>query len=84
MPAGQMSLFGGDADVPQTSRRRRPTTTLMVQDEDTLAQVVDALQSAERLSFDVETDSTDAMQATLVGLGVAWAHGQGRLHPGRP
>ncbi len=35
----------------------------------------------QRLSFDVETDSTDAMRAKLVGLGICWAPGQAAYIP---
>jgi DNA polymerase I len=38
--------------------------------------LVAALQKAELISFDVETTSTDAMQAALVGLGICWAPGE--------
>lgn len=70
--SGQMGLFDdptavGEAQLPVS------TDYLCVQDEAALARVVEQLKNAQILSFDVETTSTDAIQATLVGLGVAWA-----------
>ena len=82
--AGQMSLFG--APVTQSAQitaemADRAGDYLIVHTQEELAQVVAALQSADRLSFDVETDSTDAVQAKLVGLGVAWGPGQAAYFP---
>ena len=76
---GQMALFGGDvaaADAKAAAQKpdaQGPSTEVIcVQDEAALNLVVDALKAASRISFDVETDSTDAITAKLVGLGVAW------------
>lgn len=54
---------------------------LCVQDEAGLDKVVEALEGAEILSFDVETTGTDPMAAGLVGLGIAWAKGGGCYIP---
>ena len=54
---------------------------LCVQDRAALEKVVDALEGAEILSFDVETTGTDPMSAGLVGLGIAWAKGEGCYIP---
>ncbi len=54
---------------------------LCVQDRAALEKVVDALEGAEILSFDVETTGTDPMIAGLVGLGIAWAKGEGCYIP---
>ena len=54
---------------------------LCVQDRAALEKVVDALEGAEILSFDVETTGTDPMSAGLVGLGIAWAKGEGCYFP---
>ena len=88
MPAGgggQLGLF----DAPAGSATAAALSTeadagpapadvdfLCVQTEPDLQKLVDALSAAERISFDVETTSTDAMQAKLVGLGVAWEKDQ--------
>lgn len=74
---GQMALFGATAAIatsPSTTDDLR--NVLIVNDATTLDTLKAALGSAERLSFDVETTATDAMQAALVGLGIAWAPGQ--------
>ncbi len=78
--SGQMSLFG-DNEAVAAEQAPPSNDYLMVQDAEALAKVVTALESAERISFDVETDSTDAMRATLVGLGLAWAHGEAAYIP---
>jgi DNA polymerase-1 len=81
---GQMALFGKEAaPAGQLSLPASPSGVdyLCVQSANDLARLVAALAGAERLSFDVETTSTDAMQAKLVGLGVAWAAGQGAYIP---
>jgi len=76
---GQMALFAMD-DQPQPAA---PITSdyLTVQDEKALQQVVEGLAGASIISFDVETTSTDAVSAKLVGLGVAWSEGQAAYIP---
>jgi len=78
---GQMGLFDEPASAAPDSPL--PTTSAYgcIQDEAGLQAVVAALKSAQILSFDVETTSTDAIQATLVGLGIAWAPGQAAYIP---
>ncbi len=83
--AGQMGLFAGEGSAPQ-GQPDSPGTTLparylCVQDTQTLQQLLQALQHADRISFDVETTGTDAMQARLVGLGMAWAAEQAAYIP---
>lgn len=75
---GQLALF-----TPETPAGEDvgPSPYLCVQDDQSLAQLLEALAQAGRLSFDVETTSTDAMQARLVGLGLAWAPGQAAYIP---
>ena len=83
--SGQISLFG-DAPAPDVAPLA-PTASdaqcevLIVNDQSTLDALVAALRGAERISFDVETTATDAMQAALVGLGLAWAPGQAAYIP---
>jgi DNA polymerase-1 len=79
---GQMALFGASASAESSAAPSSGERTLLiVRDEEALAQLQTALQSARRISFDVETTSTDAMQATLVGLGLGWAPGQSAYIP---
>ncbi|MEZ4672843.1 MAG: DNA polymerase I [Caldilineaceae bacterium] len=77
--SGQMGLFDSPAEAATTTEIR--SDYLCVQDEAALQTVVEQLSRAKILSFDVETTSTDAVQAALVGLGVAWASGAAAYIP---
>lgn len=83
--AGQMSLFGADAPTATSAvpMPEGPPTDdyAFIQDEAALTKLAATLAQAERISFDVETDSTDAMLAKLVGLGVAWETGAAAYIP---
>lgn len=74
----QMALFAAPAPAAALpfSAPAGERNVLIVDDSQRLAELVAALHGAERIAFDVETTATDAMQATLVGLGLAWAPGQ--------
>ena len=63
--------------------QRKPIASnyLCVQDEESLAKLLSHLATAERLAFDVETTSQDAVRAELVGLGIGWAPGQAAYIP---
>jgi DNA polymerase-1 len=76
--SGQMALFasGTGAAASAVESPYQAITTPAA-----LASLVQALQGAHLLSFDVETTSTNAMRADLVGLGVAWGPGQGAYIP---
>ena len=78
---GQLGLF----DAPDTGEPNIPIPANVpygcIQDEAGLQGLVATLKTAKILSFDVETTSTDAVQATLVGLGVAWAPGEAAYIP---
>lgn len=76
---GQMALFAESAASATSAEIETPYRC--VNTEAALADLVTALQTAERISFDVETTSTDAMRADLVGLGVAWAPGEAAYIP---
>jgi DNA polymerase-1 len=80
--SGQMGLFA-DANAPVIAPPSAPvsTTYQCIQDQAALAELVKILSVADRISFDVETTSTDAVQAKLVGLGLAWAPGQAAYIP---
>jgi DNA polymerase-1 len=75
---GQMALFEEKAERPA---RTADSTYGCVQDEAGLQALLDNVAAAPLLSFDVETTSTDAMQAHLVGLGLAWGKGQAAYLP---
>ena len=74
---GQMSLFGAAERPAQTV----DSTYGCIQDAAALESMLASLASAHILSFDVETTGTDAMQAQLVGLGLAWDKGQAAYVP---
>ena len=76
---GQISLFPGAETAATSAPVDSPYHC--VQDEEALEEVVQKLAASEWLSFDVETTSTDAMSAKLVGLGVAWAPGEAAYLP---
>ncbi|MEZ4718636.1 MAG: DNA polymerase I [Caldilineaceae bacterium] len=87
--SGQMALFadetsaGDAADAVTVPLPAGPPTDAyrLIQDDAALAALAETLASAQRISFDVETDSTDAMAATLVGLGLAWDTGAAAYIP---
>jgi DNA polymerase-1 len=77
-----MSLFGGERKVvalPTTTPAGIPYRTISTEAE--LQELVSTLEIATLVSFDVETTSTDAMQADLVGIGVAWEVGKAAYIP---
>ncbi|MCB0061938.1 MAG: hypothetical protein KDE19_07480, partial [Caldilineaceae bacterium] len=80
---GQMGLFAAPVEVttPTADEVVSESIYLCVQDQAALDKVVTHLQQAKILSFDVETTGTDAIQADLVGLGVAWAPGEAAYIP---
>ncbi len=80
---GQMALFGTAAPAAATEPppAAGERSLLIVQDAAALDKLAQALSGAERLSYDVETTGTDAMQAALVGLGIAWAAGEAAYIP---
>lgn len=78
---GQMALFATPAPAAALPMPAGERSALIIDDSRRLAELVAALHGAERIAFDVETTATDAMQATLVGLGLAWAPGQAAYIP---
>lgn len=79
--SGQLSLFAEDAPAPAPSAAPVENPYLTVDSPPALAALVEKLQAAPLISFDVETTGTDPMQAALVGLGVAWAKGEAAYIP---
>ncbi len=76
-PSDSTPILRPDATGPASDEH----PYLCVQDQAALDRVVEALEKAEILSFDVETTGTDPMAAGLVGLGIAWAKGEGCYIP---
>ncbi|MEI2688903.1 MAG: DNA polymerase I [Anaerolineae bacterium] len=77
-PAGQLALFGQEpaADAAQTAAAKpEPSPYAIIDSEPALADLVQTLQAAPLIAFDTETTSTDAQQADLVGIALAWGEG---------
>ncbi len=74
----QLPLFGASTPdrSPSPEESGRVITT-----EASLQAIVRELQDAPMIAFDVETTSTDAMRANLVGLAIAWAKGEAAYIP---
>ena len=86
LPASSPASQGGQIALFPEPAEAQPAQTvsshyLCVQDKESLQNLLDALAGADRLSFDVETTSQDAVRAELVGLGIAWATGQAAYIP---
>jgi DNA polymerase-1 len=85
-PGEQMSLFAGEASGAQPAVVYTPTTMLdikvnVVDRDEKLAELVKALNSAEVISFDTETTSTEEMKADIVGISLAIKEGEGYYIP---
>ncbi len=75
--AGQLNLFVSSPDASQETTRE----VILVDSTDALQQLAVRLKDAKQIAFDVETTSTDAMQAELVGISLATEIGQGYYLP---
>lgn len=67
----QLPLFSMGDDDTDDDGMPDLVDTIIVQDEAALNELVKALNSADGITFDVETTSIDQMQATLVGVALA-------------
>lgn len=74
----QMSLFVSEGEMVVEGG---PIQTIVVRTEEDLANLVAEMAEAEAIAFDVETTSTDAMQADLVGVSIAIRPGEGYYIP---
>ncbi len=71
-PQAQMSMFDELPDAePPTEPGESLVPTTIVQTEAALAELVATLNSAQAITFDVETTSVDQMAADLVGIALA-------------
>lgn len=70
-----MDMFGdgtfGDEDFAPPPKVDEVTETIIVRDEAALNSLVDVLNSADGITWDVETTGIDQMQAELVGIALA-------------
>lgn len=78
-PGGQLALFGAEADKPAAVAE--PSPYAVIDSEETLAELVQSLRAASLIAFDTETTGTDAQQAELVGIALAWGEGQSAYVP---
>lgn len=80
----QMSMFDIQPTRVVTPLEARPASALnvkIVDSDQTLAELAQALSSAKVISFDTETTSTNEMQAKLVGISLATEAGKGWYIP---
>ena len=78
--SGQFSMFVNEPQVIAAA----PTSnieTIIVDDEEKLSDLVKKLGKAGVISFDTETNSTEEMQAEIVGISLAVQEGQGYYLP---
>lgn len=88
------SLLGRLPEAEQTPRRQLhlfptgqveagagPTRAIVVNTAEALETLVEHLRRAQRIALDVETTSTDAVRARLVGLSLALREGEGYYLP---
>lgn len=74
---GQLTLFA----QPATPTLIEEHPYHCIQTAADLSRLVEMLDKAEILAFDVETTGPDPMRAMLVGLGIAWAKGEAAYIP---
>ena len=72
---GQLALFA-DAEAGGQAAAAEPSPYAVINTPDALAELVKTLDAAQLIAFDTETTSTDAQQADLVGIALAWGEGQ--------
>lgn len=65
---GQLSLFVSEGEMQV---KGGPVGTIVVHQAEELESLISALEDAPAIAFDVETTSTDAMKADLVGISLA-------------
>lgn len=75
----QMSMFPTGASIGEPAVSE--IETVIVNDEEGLAALVEKLSAAELIAFDTETTGTDKMQAELVGISLAVEPGLGYYLP---
>ncbi|MER2598905.1 MAG: DNA polymerase I [Caldilineales bacterium] len=77
---GQLALFSTEPQA-DTRSAEQPSPYAVIQTPDALAELVHTLSNAPLIAFDSETTGTDAQQAELVGLALAWGEGQSAYVP---
>jgi DNA polymerase-1 len=77
----QLSMFPEKESTEAAPGLTSETDSHIVATPDALAEMVEQLKGARRLTFDVETTSTDAITADLVGIALTDAPGKGYYIP---
>ena len=77
----QLSMFPEKGTAEATPSLSSETDSQIVATPDALAKMVEQLKEAKHLIFDVETTSTDAISAELVGIALTDAPGRGYYVP---
>ncbi|HEX7972797.1 MAG TPA: 5'-3' exonuclease H3TH domain-containing protein, partial [Anaerolineales bacterium] len=82
----QLSMFGAPAQVSLDEKqagqaKAEPRETVIVDTPEKLAELARRLETAEQISFDTETTSTDPIRADLVGISLAVEPGTGYYIP---
>jgi len=77
----QLSMFPGEESADAVPGMTSETDSQIIATPDALAEVVERLKGAKCLTFDVETTSTDAITADLVGIALTDAPGRGNYVP---
>ena len=67
----QLDMFAPEVPASTVQQATADVETILVRDEAALAALVDALESAEGIVWDVETTSVDQMSCNLVGIALA-------------
>ncbi len=81
IPSQQLDLFEAQKPVMVSSPGPSPIEVFLVNTEERMDQLLDALRHSPVISFDTETTSTDPMQADLVGISLAVKPGEGFYIP---
>jgi len=83
--AAQLTMFAAEATAPAETPAEEAAApvieTVIVRDEATLRELVEALNAAPLIAFDTETTSTDQMAARLVGISLAVSGERGYYIP---
>lgn len=82
-PDGQLALFGAQeaGGAAPAKAAEQPSPYAVIDHEAALETLVQTLQAAPLIAFDTETTSTNAQQAELVGIALAWGEGQSAYVP---
>jgi DNA polymerase-1 len=84
IPSGDTEVTGEQMSLFKTSTKETPLLSaedIIISNEEDLARLVNRLKDAPLIAFDVETTSTDAVKAELVGISLAVSPQEGYYIP---